>query len=173
MGQSLGRTIGCETFRSQVFDSFYLFLDQNKVSPNEEALLKSAMDVLDQKLSMVSMTEKDQTDFRESYQSILRILTNKEVSSDLSVTDRTRWLISLETGSIESSDLQKNGELLQSSLNRFKILIEKYGMNQNLNDQCPPPASDVIPLETTAREISAFKNDPRSSLDVCKYLSKL
>jgi hypothetical protein len=152
MGQSLGRTIGCQTFRSQVFDSFYLFLDQNKVSPNEEALLKSAMDVLDQKLSMVSMTEKDQTDFRESYQSILRILTNKEVSSDLSVTDQTRWLISLETGSIESSDLQKNGELLQSSLNRFKILIEKYGMNQNLNDQCPPPASDVIPLETTARE---------------------
>jgi hypothetical protein len=141
MGHSLGRTIGCESFRSQVFDSFYLFLDQNKVSPNEEALLKSAMDVLDQRLSSVSMAEADQTDFRESYRSILRVLSHSEASSDLLVADQTRWLISLETGSIESSDLQKHGKLLQRSLDRFKILIEKYGITQDSSNQCPPPES--------------------------------
>lgn len=141
LGSKIVDRITCQNFRSKIFDSFYLFLDQNQASPVERPLIEGALQALDQRLSGVSMSREEQQDFREGYRAILRVLSQSELSEKMSALERTQWLIELETGSVDSQSVKEQGLILSKNFSRFRELVDKYGMAKEGGSQCPPDAS--------------------------------
>ena len=161
LGQQISNTIGCQNFRSQIFDAFYEYIDKNKSGPQLNVVQKYSKESLKQRLSELSIPDIDKEKFQTLTSEIISILGKTESLDTESDLEKIRWLIELESGSVSSSFLKEQGSELESKTQELKQLVQKYDVVCAAPSVQRDPAAELPPSLIDKNGISAIVKGAR------------
>lgn len=139
--------IGCDNFKSQIFDSFYLYLDKK----DNDLYVSDIENFLQENIQhRFGLDSQASSEIFNQVKTILQII-EKSKYSEMNNSARIRSLISLETGSEKTAELIHAKNLLNQNLLALSQLVDKYDISCAEEKTISPPSFQINSLQQNVK----------------------
>ncbi len=166
-------SVGCDNFKSKVFDSMYAYLDQEKIAPDLSDLKRELSIQIDLLTQNQKITDSEKiSEFKKEFYTIfdLLIIESKQIKNIQSTKEHLQTLIELE---MQDSSVNKNIQLNSKISKQFSKVT---ALSNDLNIQCqnhvPVSAAAPIanPVDAQSRMIAGQNNVFSTAYQSCQTL---
>ena len=163
--QKATESLGCDNFKSKVFDSMYDYLENQEATPDLVSLQDSLSEKIDQiaKTQKISDTEK-LTELKTEFSKVFSILIeeSKKAKGVSTIREHVQTLIEME---MEDTSTTANVKLNSKITNQFSKVS---ALSNELNVQCQQPAASEPP-RSQLQDQAALPNNVQQRMIAGSY----